>query len=94
MKKLSFIYCPICGKELDTGRAKFPAPNSIFETIEAKGKYYSDTTSEQYNGHPVKKIFQTYDELFTVQTWGADNLAGYCKDCKKIFVEFEVTDKI
>ncbi len=92
MSKLSFKYCPICGKELDTGRAKFPAPRSIFYCIEGEGKYYSDTTSEQYDGHHVRKIFQTYDKLFTVQTLGAGNPAGYCKDCNRIFAEFEVED--
>lgn len=92
MSDISFKFCPICGKELDTGKAKLPAPHAITEWVEGEGKYYSDKTSEQYDGHPVKKIFQTYDKSFTVQTFGANNFAGYCKDCKKIFVEFEVTD--
>jgi len=92
MDKLSFKYCPICGKELDTGKVKFPAPYSIFELIEAEGKYYSDKTSEECREHFVKKLFHTYDKLFTVQTWGVNNFAGYCKDCNRIFVEFEATD--
>lgn len=92
MSKLSFGFCPICGKELDTGRAKFPAPDAIPNWIKGEGKYYSDKTSEQYDEHPVKKIFQMYDKLFTVQTWKADNPAGYCKECNRIFVEFEATD--
>lgn len=93
MDKLSFRYCPICSKELDTGKVKFPAPHAITEWVEGEGKYYSD--KEDYYGktkNPLKKIFRTYDKLFTVQTFEANNFAGYCKNCNKIFVEFEVTD--
>lgn len=88
MSKLSFGFCPICGKELDIGKAKFPTPHSILELFEGTGKYYSDKISEKNS----KKLFKTHDKLFTVNTWGADNLAGYCKECNRIFVEFEATD--
>ena len=94
MSELSFRYCPICGKELDTGKAKFHAPYSILEVVEAEGKYYSDKTMEKYEEHPVKKLFKKYDKLFTVQTGGVNNPAGYCKECNKIFAEFDVTDGI
>ncbi len=94
MDKLSFKYCPICSKELDTGTAKFPAPNSILNCIEAEGKYYSDKTAEEYEGHPVRKLFKKHDHSFTIQTFGANNFAGYCKNCNRIFVEFEVIDEI
>ena len=93
MSKLSFKYCPICGKELDTGRAKFPTPHAITEWIEAEGKYYSDKEDYHENTkNPFKRIFWTYDKLFTVQTLRAGNPAGYCKDCNRIFAEFEVED--
>ena len=94
MSKLSFKYCPVCGKELDTGKIKFPAPHSILDIIDAPGKYYSDTTSEYYEGHPIKKLFKTYDKSFTIQILGSDNPGGYCKECDRIFAEFEVTDVI
>lgn len=92
MAELSFRYCPICSGELDTGKVKFPAPNSILNLVEAEGKYYSDKMTEELDGHPVKKLFKTYDKLFNVQTWGVNNPAGYCKECNRIFAEFEVTD--
>lgn len=92
MSGLSFKYCPICGKELDTGRAKFPTPHSILECFEGTGKYYSDKTAEEYEKRPVAKIFKMVDKQFTVQNWGADNPAGYCKECDRIFAEFEVID--
>lgn len=93
MDKISFRYCPICSKELDTGQAKFPAPHSILNLIEAEGKYYSDKEDPyEKTKNPLKRIFWTYDKLFTVQTLGANNFAGYCKNCNKIFVEFEVKD--
>ena len=92
MSKISFKYCPICNKELDTGKIKFPAPYSIFDVIESTGKYYSDKTTEELDGHPVRKIFQTYDKLFIVKALGEENRAGYCKNCNKIFAEFEVTE--
>lgn len=94
MSELSFKYCPVCGKELDTGKAKFPAPHSILGLIEARGNYYSDKTSEKYESHPVKKLFKKYDKLFTIQIWGVNNPAGYCKECNKVFAEFEGTDEI
>lgn len=94
MNRLSFRYCPICSKELDTGKAKLHAPYSILEVVEAEGKYYSDKTTEKYAEHPVKKLFKTYDKLFTIQTWGVDNPAGYCKECNRIFVEFKGKDEI
>lgn len=86
MNKISFKYCPICSKELDTGKIKFPAPNSILDLIEAEGKYYSDKTID------AKKFFKTHDRSFTVQTWGVNNPAGYCKECNRIFAEFEIMD--
>lgn len=92
MKKISFRYCPVCGAELDTGKIKFPAPHSILDVIEAEGKYYSDSNAERYDGHPVKKVFQTCDKKFIISTFGNDDPAGYCKDCNKIFTEFEVTE--
>lgn len=93
MNKLSFKYCPICGKELDTEQAKFPAPHAITEWVVAEGKYYSDKEDYYENTkNPFKRIFWAYDKLFTVQTLGAGNPAGYCKDCNRIFTEFEVED--
>lgn len=92
MNKIDFKYCPICSGELDTGKIKFPAPHAITEWIEAEGKYYSDKTAEEYEGHPIRKLFNIYDKEFTVQTFGANNPAGYCKNCGKIFAEFEVIE--
>lgn len=92
MSNINFKYCPICGGDLETGKVKFPAPHSILELVDAQGKYYSDEISEKYEGHSIKKLFKTYDKLFTVQTWEADNPAGYCKECNRIFAEFEATD--
>lgn len=92
MSKISFEYCPVCGRELDTGKAEFPAPRSILECIEAEGKYYSDKEDCSENSkNPLKRIFRTHDKLFTVETWGGENPAGYCENCGKIFAEFEVT---
>ncbi|MGN0576767.1 MAG: PF20097 family protein [Ruminococcus sp.] len=93
MSELGFRNCPVCGGELDTGKVKFPAPHSITERFEAEAKFYSDKTSKKYKNHPVKKLFQSYDKSFTIQTFGrADNPAGYCRKCNRIFLEFEVTD--
>lgn len=92
MSKISFKYCPVCGTELDTGNIRLSAPRSIFSLIEAEGKYYSDKTAEELEGHPVRKIFQTHDKLFTLETLGGKNPAGYCKNCDKIFTEFNVTE--
>lgn len=91
MSKISFKYCPICSEELDTGKVKFPAPHSILDCIEAEGKYYSD--KEGYSKNPLKRIFWTHDKLFTVETLGGENLAGYCENCNKIFAEFDVTEE-
>ncbi|MDE6781765.1 MAG: hypothetical protein K2J40_09945 [Ruminococcus sp.] len=92
MSELSFKYCPVCGKELDTGNIKYHAPYGITELFETEGKYYSDKTLEKYEGHPVKNIFKKCDKSFTIQTWGIANPAGYCKECNRIFTEFEATD--
>lgn len=92
MSGISFKYCPVCGTELDTGNIKFPTPHSILDIIEAEGKYYSYKTAEELEGHPVRKLFKTYDKLFTLGTLGEENPAGYCKNCGKIFAEFDVTD--
>ena len=93
MSELGFRNCPVCGGELDTGKVKFPAPHSITARFEAEAKFYPDKTSKKYKNHPVKKLFQSYDKSFTIQTFGrADNPAGYCRKCNRIFLEFEVTD--
>ena len=90
MEELSFKRCPICGGELDTGKVQFPAPRVIFD---AEGKLYSDKTTEANEKHRIKKLFQTCDKSFPIQTWGIENnLAGYCGKCNHIFLEFEVTE--
>ena len=90
MNQLNFKYCPVCGEELDTGKIKFPSPYSFLDI--GHGWYYSDKISEKYEGHPVKKLFGTYDKEFYVQNWGkrAGDSAGYCQKCGKIFAEFDV----
>lgn len=93
MSELGFRNCPVCDGELDTGKVKFPAPHSITEWFEAEAKFYSDKASETYDNHPVKKLFQSYDKSFTIQTFGReDNPAGYCRECNRILLEFEVND--
>lgn len=93
MEEISFKRCPICGGELDTGKVQFPAPRAIFDLIDAEGKFYSDKTTEANEKHRIKKLFQTCDKSFPIQTWGIDNnSAGYCGKCNRIFLEFEVTE--
>ncbi len=55
---------------------------------------YCPICSEELDGHPVRKFFRTHDKLFIVRALGKENRAGYCKNCNKIFAEFEVTDEI
>ena len=94
MEKISFKCCPICGGELDTGKVQFPASRSIFEVIDAEGKFYSDKTTEANENHRIKKLFQTCDKSFTIQMWGRENnSAGYCGKCNRIFLEFEADDE-
>lgn len=92
MSELSFKYCPVCGGELETGKIKFYSPHATVDRFDARGKYYSDETSEKYEGHPIRKLFKKYDKSFSIQAWGADNPAGYCKECNRIFAEFEAAD--
>ena len=61
MSELNFKYCPVCGEKLETGKIKFPTPHSILDIVNAPGKYYSDKTLKEYKGHPIKKLFKTYD---------------------------------
>lgn len=88
MKRLSFRYCPVCGGELDTGYAKFPEPYGIFDKIEAHGLYYSDKTTGEFYGHPIKNFFRTSGKAFIAHTLGEKNPAGYCEKCNRIFAEF------
>ena len=93
MSELGFRNCPVCDGELDTGKVKFPEPHAITKQYEAEVKFYSDKTSKKYEKHPVKKLFQRYDKSFTIQTFGREeNPAGYCRECNRIFLEFEVND--
>ena len=90
MEKISFKYCSVCGGELDTGKVKFPSFRSIFDS---EAEFYSDKTSETNEKHSKKKLFQTCDKSFTIQTWGVENnSAGYCSKCNRIFLEFKATD--
>lgn len=90
MNGLSFRYCPVCSRELDTGYAEFPEPYGIFDKIESDGQYYSDKTAGKFYGHPIKNLFRTPDKVFTAHTSGEKNPSGYCEKCGKIFAEFNV----
>lgn len=92
MNGLSFRYCPVCASELDTGKAKFPAPYSILDLIESTGKYYSEKITEELDRHPFKSLLRTCDKEFIVKALGEKIPAGYCKECNKIFAEFEIME--
>lgn len=83
MSRLNFRYCPVCGGELETGKIAFPSSYQI------SGSYYSDKITKELDGHPVKKMLRSPDKTFSLE-WGADNPAGYCRKCGRIFAEFDV----
>lgn len=85
MNSISFRYCPVCGGELETGKLVFPPSRAIF----AEGAYYSDKIIKELDGHPVKKMLRGPDKIFSLER-GADNSAGYCRKCGRIFAEFDV----
>lgn len=85
MGNLSFKYCPVCSRELETGKVAFPPSRQIF----IEGAYYSDEITEELDGHPFKNLLRRPDKTFSLER-GADNSAGYCQKCGRIFAEFDV----
>ncbi|MDE5834068.1 MAG: hypothetical protein K2H26_00950, partial [Ruminococcus sp.] len=86
MSNISFRYCPVCSGELETGKVAFPPSRQMFNN---EGAYYSDEITEELDGQFIKQILRKPDKKFSLEQ-GAENPAGYCRKCGRIFSEFYV----
>lgn len=86
MSELSFRYCPVCDGELETGKVAFPPSRQLFSN---DGAYYSDEITEELDGQLLKQMLRKPDKTFSLEQ-GAENPAGYCRKCGRIFSEFYV----
>lgn len=90
MSALSFKYCPICGELLESGKIKLPADRTVYLTEYVW--YYSNSNLESCKGHLMKRLFNSHDKKTAVRQLKPCVPAGYCKQCDRIFAEFEIRD--
>lgn len=86
MSKLIFRYCPVCSKELDSGKLVIPKGCLVTDYV----WWHSENNIILKRLNECSFLFGTIpDEYFRKNIDKRNIMAGYCKKCKTIFAEFK-----
>ena len=97
MEKLSFKFCPVCGKELQCGGLCLPVSRKpgILNGFTDLILFYSDENIKQKEEHPLKgNLFGECDKTTYFSAFEQPCIpAGYCEDCDRIFADIEIRER-
>ena len=89
MSEFSFKYCPVCGKELESGKLMIPDGYSVTEYI----WWYSEKKVLVKRLNECTGLFRILPAEYYKKNSKKLNIpAGYCKRCDRIFAEFDIRE--